>query len=200
MDWQRVSDVPDCYTRPSCISNEYLQEIAELCKQEFTWIADSKFQLSQDRVVAWFAECGCSYNYNHKRQPIPSSPSMDWFLSFTKHVVKAAQLEHIAFNSCNINWYKSGQNSLTWHQDDEDLFRFSPQDVVPILSLSVGAPRNFLLRKIGESKITSTPLSNGDLLFMGGLLQSSHRHKVSPSACEEWRLNFTWRVVVNPFS
>ena len=191
-----MSDVPDCFTRPSCISNDYLQSIAEKCKLEFTWITDSKSGQSQDRAVAWFAECGSSYKYNNKW--FPSNPIMDWFTCFTLAVVEAAKLEHIPFNSCNINWYKTGHNSLSWHQDDEDLFRSSPLDAVPILSLSIGAPRKFLLRKVGDRAISSVQLNNGDLLFMGGALQTTHRHKVSPSASDEWRLNFTWRVVVNP--
>ena len=188
--------MPDVSTRPSGINDEFLQCIAKQCQQEFNWIADSKAQNSQDRAVAWIADCECPYNYNNK--PFPSNPAKDWFSSFTQTVIKAAQLEHLPFNSCNLNWYKSGQNSIPWHQDDEHLFRSSPQDVVPILSLSIGAPRNFLIKKIGESHISSVPLNNGDLLFMGGLLQTTHRHKVSPSSNEEWRLNFTWRVVVNP--
>lgn len=191
-------EVPDCCTRPSGIDNELLQCIAKRCKQEFIWIADSNAQNAQDRAVAWIADCGCPYKYNNKS--FPSNPAKEWFSSFTEKVVKAAQLEHIKFSSCNLNWYKTGQNSIPWHQDDESLFRFTPQDEVPILSLSIGCSRNFLLEKVGESRISSVPLHNGDLLYMGGLLQTTHRHKVSPSssADEEWRLNFTWRVVVNP--
>ena len=190
--------MPECCTKPSGIDNNILQSIAKRCQSEFNWIADSRAQRANDRAVAWIADCECPYVYNNKSYP--SNSAKEWFTSFTHTIVKVAQLEHLGFNSCNLNWYKSGHNSLAWHQDDESLFRFSPQDVVPILSLSIGASRNFLLRKIGDSHISSVPLHNGDLLYMGGLLQTTHKHKVAPSTAAdgEWRLNFTWRVVVNP--
>ena len=188
--------MPDCFKCHSGLTSDYLHSIAERCKQELTWIIDSKAQNPHDREVAWIADCGCPYKYND--QWFPSNPQSDWFSSFTDTVVTAANLKHIGFDSCNVNWYKSGRNKLGWHQDNEPLFRFSEHDSVPILSLSIGSPRYFWLKEVGKPEIHSTLLSEGDLFFMGGLLQSSHRHKVAPSTCEGWRLNFTWGVVVNP--
>jgi alpha-ketoglutarate-dependent dioxygenase alkB family protein 2 len=48
-----------------------------------------------------------------------------------------------AFNSCLINRYEDGDSSVAWHSDNEKLFGIAPT----IVSLSLGAARDFLVRR-----------------------------------------------------
>jgi alpha-ketoglutarate-dependent dioxygenase alkB family protein 2 len=52
-----------------------------------------------------------------------------------------------AFNSCLINRYADGDSSVAWHSDNEKLFGIAPT----IASLSLGAAREFLVRKKGKA-------------------------------------------------
>jgi alkylated DNA repair dioxygenase AlkB len=66
------------------------------------------------------------------------------------------------------------------------------------LSLSVGQSRQFLVRNNLTRKVTPIMLHNGDLLYMGGYVQSTHQHMLPPAAGSGPRLNFTWRRILPP--
>merc|ERR1712039_78078 len=50
-------------------------------------------------------------------------------------------------NSCNVNLYEDGTQSVGWHADDEDLFQGLSKDI-RILSVSLGQRRKFDLVKM----------------------------------------------------
>merc|ERR1712046_223775 len=54
-------------------------------------------------------------------------------------------------NSANVNLYEHGLQSVGWHADDERLFRGISEDC-PIVSLSLGAQREFWLALQGKKK------------------------------------------------
>lgn len=58
--------------------------------------------------------------------------------------VKAAveQLAGCAFNSCLLNHYRSGDDHMSWHSDNEPLYGQQPV----IASVSFGDTRDFVLR------------------------------------------------------
>jgi alkylated DNA repair dioxygenase AlkB len=85
------------------------------------------------------------------------------------------------YNCCLVNWYQP-EHSIGLHSDDE----LEMDSEVPILSLSWGGPRRFLLRpkpKIVESnqansKVHELLLQSGDLVIMGGKCQEEFKHEV----------------------
>ena len=85
-----------------------------------------------------------------------------WFVHLTRTVCEECGLTEPP-NSCNANRYMSGEDSVGWHADDEDLFDGIGRDTL-VLSLSLGASRTFRLRRKGDDNIAVAHivLNNGD--------------------------------------
>ena len=148
------------------------------------------------RKAVWLTDCKCKYKYSELVfDPHPLPP---WFTKMQEKVFEVAGVKGMGLNSCNANYYPDGHHHLDWHSDNEPLF--GSQDKgrdVPILSLSIGAGRMFLVKHLASGKVVPVQLHSGDLLFMGGALQSTHKHKVPKSQVPGPRLNFTWRRIVH---
>jgi alkylated DNA repair dioxygenase AlkB len=62
------------------------------------------------------------------------------------------------YNSCLLNRYVGGKDSVDWHSDDED----EMDDAHPIASISIGAERKYLIREVrSKDKKTTFVLANG---------------------------------------
>ena len=148
------------------------------------------------RSVAWFADCGCKYEYSGLSFDLQTPPI--WFAEFQQQVLVAARLEHIGFDCCNLNLYDGKDDWLDWHSDNEQLFHESSG--VPILSLSLGATRLFQFKNKTTHKISDVTLNDGTLVFMDGTLQKSHLHRLPPAKKNIdhiLRINLTWRKIAN---
>ncbi|EFN50748.1 hypothetical protein CHLNCDRAFT_13108, partial [Chlorella variabilis] len=98
------------------------------------------------------------------------------------------------FNSCLLNWYRSGQDSIAWHSDSEPLYGRRPT----IASVSLGASRDFLLRRNADhADKYRFRLGGGALLVMSGSLQEGWMHSVPrrPALASE-RISLTFRRIV----
>merc|ERR1712226_503664 len=84
-------------------------------------------------------------------------------------------------NSCNLNCYADGTDTIGWHADDEDLFQ-GRHDHCRIVSLSLGAERTFEVRPIGGEEGASAScrlrLKSGDLCTMEGYMQRHFEHRI----------------------
>lgn len=98
-------------------------------------------------------------------------------------------------NSCNLNLYEDGQQSVGWHADNESLFQGKVRDC-PIISLSLGQTRTFELKCRGSNH--KMKLEDGDLCTMEGLTQKHFQHRVGKEGGKNIgpRINLTWRWVV----
>jgi len=94
------------------------------------------------------------------------------------------------FTVCILNYYKDGNDSISWHSDHEELDRSTP-----IASVSLGASRQFLLRSTTQrdDRIWCT-LENGSLMIMESLCQHRYVHCVPrDDKCKSGRINLTFR-------
>lgn len=104
-------------------------------------------------------------------------------------------------NSCNINLYRDGNDSVGWHTDDEQLFEGEYNDIC-ILSLSLGSTRTFQIKRKGDTSVArnegtdSFVMCHGDLCTMEGRFQRHYLHAVNkePDVIEP-RINLTWRFI-----
>ena len=97
-----------------------------------------------------------------------------------------------AFNSCLANLYRSGQDGVGWHSDDEA--SLGPEPV--IASVSLGATREFVVRPKNAGPRWSADLHDGDLLVMSGDSQNAYRHCVPKTErLVGPRINLTFRLV-----
>ncbi|MBL8679071.1 MAG: alpha-ketoglutarate-dependent dioxygenase AlkB [Myxococcales bacterium] len=133
-------------------------------------------------------EPGVRYRYSGVERA--AHPWPEGFGSLLERVNRAADAN---FNFALCNEYADGEVTLGWHADDEhDLVRDAP-----IASLSLGATRDFALRRGTSGKASVTvALESGSLLIMGGATQRCYQHRVPERVrCREKRVNLTFRVM-----
>ncbi|WP_369179173.1 alpha-ketoglutarate-dependent dioxygenase AlkB [Streptomyces mutabilis] len=83
------------------------------------------------------------------------------------------------FTTAGLCHYRDGRDSVAWHGDR--IGRGARQDTM-VAILSVGAPRDLLLRPVGGGGDTvRRPLGHGDLVVMGGSCQRTWEHCVPKS-------------------
>lgn len=83
------------------------------------------------------------------------------------------------FTTAGLCHYRDGRDSVAWHGDRTG--RGARQDTM-VAILSVGAPRDLLLRPAGGGGETvRRPLGHGDLIVMGGSCQRTWEHCVPKS-------------------
>ncbi|MDG9724570.1 alpha-ketoglutarate-dependent dioxygenase AlkB [Streptomyces sp. DH41] len=83
------------------------------------------------------------------------------------------------FTTAGLCHYRDGRDSVAWHGDR--IGRGARQDTM-VAILSVGAPRDLLLRPAGGGGDTvRRPLGHGDLIVMGGSCQRTWEHCVPKS-------------------
>ena len=107
-----------------------------------------------------------------------------------------------AFNSVLANLYRDGRDAMGWHSDDEPQLGARPL----IASLSLGAPRRFVLKPVGAASAAIAPrqqdrlellLPPGSLLLMRGDTQRNYRHALPRTARPVGeRINLTFRRIV----
>jgi alkylated DNA repair dioxygenase AlkB len=146
-------------------------------------------QIPQPRLTAWYGDLEARYAYSGLQwEPRPWSPT----LAALRRRLEAATGAH--FNSVLLNLYRTGQDNMGWHADDEPELGATPA----IASLSLGATRRFRLRP--RSGLAHPPLSldmpNGSLLLMRGVTQQHWQHALPKTARAVGpRLNLTFRWV-----
>ena len=108
-----------------------------------------------------------------------------------------------SFNFCLVNYYASGDDSISYHSDDERFLGPLPA----IASFSLGAKRDFLMKhkpiapsadtkQESEPKPLKLPLASGDMILMRGTTQSCWLHSIPKRKGGEagkGRINITFR-------
>ncbi|WP_431986923.1 alpha-ketoglutarate-dependent dioxygenase AlkB [Streptomyces griseoflavus] len=82
------------------------------------------------------------------------------------------------FATAGLCYYRDGRDSVAWHGDR--IGRGAREDTM-VAILSVGAPRDLLLRPLGGGGTVRRPLGHGDLIVMGGSCQRTWEHAVPKS-------------------
>jgi len=96
-----------------------------------------------------------------------------------------------SLNVCLLNFYEDGQQRIGWHADREEIGR-----TTPIMSISLGAERQFLIRSQtnGRTDRCSLTLRNGSLTMMTPECQLHYLHSVpKESEVSTGRINLTFR-------
>lgn len=140
------------------------------------------------RLSAWHGDSDRPYTYSGLTlQPQPWNPVLDWLRD------QLQQVSGIRFNSVLLNWYRSGQDHISWHTDAEP--ELGPNPVIG--SFNFGAARRFLIRRTDDPQHKiEFPLTHGSLLVMSGALQHHWQHSVPKQArIRDSRVNLTFRLI-----
>jgi len=140
------------------------------------------------RLMAWHGDAGTSYGFSGNT--FPPAPWTPLLLQIRDRITPVSG--H-AYNSVLLNLYRSGNDSMGWHADDEP--ELGPQPV--IASVNFGATRRFLLRyKSDHNRKYELSLQHGSLLIMKGTLQEYWEHQVPKTTkVSTERINLTFRFI-----
>jgi alkylated DNA repair dioxygenase AlkB len=143
------------------------------------------------RLTSWHGDPGCSYAYSGRLfQPAP------WTRELGAMRDSLSLREGCPFNSVLVNHYRDGRDAMGEHADDEPELGPSREDV-RIASVSLGAPRRFVLRHQKTRAVFPFHLGEGSVLVMGGTTQRHYRHHVPRTRTPVGpRMNLTFRVVL----
>jgi alkylated DNA repair dioxygenase AlkB len=93
------------------------------------------------------------------------------------------------FDRVSVALYRDGRDSVAWHGDY--VARTMQESLVA--TVSVGAPRKFLVRPTGGGRSWSRAIGCGDLVVMGGTSQRTHQHAIPKVARAEPRIAIMFR-------
>ena len=164
----------------------------EVLKNEIAWKQEqiNFFGKTHDipRLTAWYGDLGKSYSY----AGISVEPS-SWTDTLLQIKEKIESVSNVKFNSVLLNRYRSGNDGVSWHSDDEPELGVNPI----IGSVSFGQSRPFHLKhKDLEGVKEKVTLEHGSYLLMKGETQHKWLHQIPKSKKEMGeRINLTFRII-----
>jgi len=170
-------------------SDKYLTDLIDEIswQQDTLWIAGREIKVP--RLQCWMGDRGSNYGYSGIR--LEPKPWTDTILTIKERV---ESLTNEQFNSVLLNYYRDGQDSVSWHADDEKELGRHPI----IASVSFGAHRKFQFRPKAkdDKRRFQMELRHGSVLVMGNTLQNKWLHQLPKiSGLKESRINLTFRKI-----
>ncbi|KAH9873980.1 hypothetical protein IAQ61_004607 [Plenodomus lingam] len=154
----------------------------------------SRFTPEGDLVDAKTGKQVEAYRYRYKPRPIPQC------LDLLRTITEGTTGE--TFNFCLVNYYADGQDSISYHSDDERFLGMEPA----IASFSLGAKRDFFMKHkpisaiagehVAQPKAIKLLLGPGDMILMRGRTQANWLHSIPKRAgtdANKGRINITFR-------
>lgn len=142
-------------------------------------------RILQPRLIAWAGDLGYRYS-GQTLEPRAFTPTLRDLLP------RVSTRCGVAFNHVLANRYRSGDDSMGLHADDEP--ELGPDPVVAIVSL--GATRRLVIkpRRKQDRERHDRELGHGALLVMGGTCQRHYVHGLPRQAgMEGERISLTFR-------
>lgn len=150
-------------------------------------------KFKQPRLTAWFADnSDMEYSYSGVTQKVQV-----WTPALLDLKSKIESIADATYNSVLLNYYRDGKDSVGYHADDEKELGINAN----IASLSLGSPREFLLKQYKTSDKSKPQgfegyeLTHGSLLIMSGTTQHYWKHSVPKDETGKAgpRINLTFR-------
>ena len=172
-------------------SDEILEDILEgiIWRQDFITMYGKTHPLP--RQTAWYGEKGLVHSYSGI-----TMVAITWTPLLLKLKNQLEEELKTKLNSVLINYYRDGNDHMSYHSDDEKELGVNPV----IASLSFGATRSFQLKHKYDSnkKTISIAITDGSLVVMKDELQHFWVHKIAKTAKKIGpRLNLTFRYIYN---
>lgn len=169
---------------PSELADRYFVTIRDEC----TWEQKPGiFGHMQPRLTASYGDDGATYRYSGTvNVALPWTPTL-------LEIKKKIEAVQGTYNYCLLNRYRSGQDSMGMHADDE------PEMGNVIASLSLGATRSFRIKHNKTKETMRFPVGHGTLIIMAGTMQQFWKHEIPKTKQPvEERINLTYRQIVDP--
>ena len=152
---------------------------------EYPEIKIGKNICNQRRCVGFFSNESIGYSYSN--QISVSKPMTNSLLELLEEVNNIFETN---FNGILVNKYKSGEDYISKHSDDEKTLDYSG-----VVTISYGATRKFRIRDKKTKKIVKDlPLLSYSIVQMGGNFQKEFTHEIPiEKKIKEERISFTFR-------
>jgi alkylated DNA repair dioxygenase AlkB len=144
----------------------------------------------QPRLTALFGESDQSYSYsNITMYPEPFTETLERLKQKVENQCSST------FNTVLLNLYRSGNDSNSWHADNEKELGINP--TIASLSLGETRPFHFKHRKDKEHRYKIN-LKHGSLLIMKGAMQHHWLHQIAKTKRRvNPRINLTFRYLID---
>ncbi|HWN16220.1 MAG TPA: alpha-ketoglutarate-dependent dioxygenase AlkB, partial [Candidatus Dormibacteraeota bacterium] len=142
----------------------------------------------QPRLIAWAGDLAYRYS-GQTLEPRPFTPTARRLLA------NVSARAGVSFNHVLLNRYRSGEDSMGLHSDDEP--ELGPDPLVAIASL--GTARRLVVkpRRKQDRERQELSLGHGALLVMGGTCQRHYVHGVPRQAgVHAERISLTFRYLL----
>lgn len=185
----------------SPVSHDRVDHFFRLIFHSTQWLQPTGPFGTIPRKTAWVVANGCHCTYRYGGVEVQPQAFPPWMTEVLGAYMPYCGITDPAQwpDSCNVNLYENGMQSVGWHSDDEALFQGLQKDI-RIISLSLGQRRRFCLKlnwpEEGERPLHKLLLGNGCLCTMEGMVQKHFVHKV-PKELDDVgpRINLTWRWI-----
>ncbi len=177
---------------PAFFSEIESDQLLESLIRQIAWTQETAKMFGRTidipRLTAWYGDEGKSYSYSGI-----SNTAVAWTEDLLKIKTRIEPIADINFNSVLLNRYRSGNDSVSWHSDDEPELGANPV----IGSVSFGQTRRFQFKHKKDSKLRQTiELTHGSFLLMRGATQHNWLHQIPKSEKPmDERINLTFRVI-----
>lgn len=176
---------PGLFSKPE--SDRLLKKFIE----DIPWSQKSVLMYGREvltpRLTAWFGDQDADYSIAGN-----GSKPLNWTddLLFVRERVE--KTSGIKFNSVLLNYYRDGNDSVSWHDDMDNI----PGRNRIVGSVSFGEVRLFDIRnKADHTMKFSIPLEHGSYLLMKGDFQQDWQHRIAKSTKPmKERINLTFRI------
>lgn len=144
-------------------------------------------EVPEPRLTIFEGDLGVRYTYAHR--PLVGR---GWSAELEALRDRFEREFGIRSNTVLANLYRDGRDSMGWHRDREPELGPDPQ----VVSLSLGASRDFDVRRDLDRRTHRFSLGHGDLLVMGTNSQTKWTHCVPKRLkITNLRINLTFRQV-----
>lgn len=181
---------------PNALSKKASDTFFEQLQAELPWRQDTIRLFGKPvkipRLQSWHGDEECTYTYSNLT--MPPNPWTESLLDIKKCCEELCGTEHeIKFNSVLANWYRNGQDSMSFHSDDEPELGINPV----IASVTLGEARPFVFKHKETKEKHTQVLEHGSVLIMAGSTQSHYVHGIAKTAKPiGGRINLTFRHLI----
>jgi len=170
---------------PAFFTKEESESLFNHLLNEIEWQQDSmKFygkQVNLPRLTAWYGESMKQYSYSGIDMNV--KPWTEELLFIKNRIEKNSGLK---FTSVLLNFYRDGNDSVSWHRDNEKVLRVNPV----IASVSFGATRTFKFRHIDDHSLVRM------FVLMKGETQHKWEHTIPKTSRQvDQRIGLTFRIL-----
>lgn len=149
-------------------------EIFNYLVAEINWSRDKYIiydkEILSPRMTYYFG----NKNYTYTNQTKIKEEFSPFIQKLANKIEYNLKLEKGFFNGCLLNYYRNGEDYISYHKDDE----IEMDKTAIIAVLSFGASRKFYLKEDIVGEVSKSTLSGGSLAIMYPICQEKYKHSI----------------------